>query len=222
MAWQVVFWLLVGLHVAAFVRALSHRSTLLAWRHLRRDVLTRVSHGIEHAAANELLEGSLDLGVLHGFTFGRRYFVLALFGAASADRVRSATERAIARLQRGETELAYTLGCGTALVVRAVGRWLGLAITMLAALLVGGGTPVWLLLLAIWFDVWRRLEDGLVMFVEETVTVSSDFRAALVRSVAEVRQAAGLQAPPNERWFLVELDVALAPSAGGAVAPGVF
>lgn len=83
---------------------------------------TRQNHAVEHATITLLMARNRALPLVGGRSNHRGYFV---FGPVETDKLAAAAAEALARLQRGEAELAIHPNCGTNLVT--TGAMAGLA-----------------------------------------------------------------------------------------------
>jgi len=195
------------------------RHPWIAW--IIRAPATRITHGLEHATLAVLEE--MGLPARHGFTHGRRHFVVALEGnGPSEDVVRAAAQRAIDRILAGEHGLAYTPGCGTSDAVSAVTLWLVYVTAAVCTLLVDGSTPIFFVLSVLAFRLWLACDTALGLLAQRLLTVSVDFAAARVVHVTSRRSVAGHIAPVHETWFEVVVEVEVRATHGGLVAPGVL
>lgn len=187
---------------------------------IARDPAMRVAHGLEHATLAVLLEDGMP--ALHGFTYTRNRFVVALearYGREVA-AVREAAVRAIRRIREGERALAYQPGCSTSQLVSMVSLWLVGAICPLLALALGGASSVFFAIGLIVFRLWLACETSLGLLAQRLFTVSTDFTSATVVNVRETRMRATLVRPHDEVWFEIVVDVCFPASEGGIVAPG--
>jgi len=185
-----------------------------------RDPAMRVAHGLEHATLAVLLEDGMP--ALHGFTHGRDRFVVALEARYGHDvaAIQDAAVQAIRRIREGERALAYQPGCGTSQIVSMASLWLVGTASPLLALALGGASSILFATGLLVFRLWLACKTSLGLLAQRRFTVSTDFTSATVVNVRETRMRATLVRPHNEVWFEVVVDVVLAASKGGLVAPG--
>jgi hypothetical protein len=185
------------------------------------DPATRIAHGLEHATLAVLEEDGLP--AVRGFTHGTERFAVAL-QAGDGDKlaaVRDAAMRAIRRILDGERSLAYLPGCGTSDLVSAVALWLVYVSSALLSLVVGGSVAIFFAISVIVFRFWVACETPLGLLAQRLYTVSTAFSSARVVDVREITTPWG-RARPGETWFEIVLDVQVAASVGGLVAPGTL
>jgi hypothetical protein len=215
-------WPLLGLYAVVswqvFAKFRAHPWILT----IVRAPATRIAHGLEHATLAVLWEGELPAS--YGFTHACNRFVIALDGKQGHQltAVHDAAARAIHRIRSGEKALAYLPGCGTSEVVFAVSLWLVFASTMVVSLVLGGSPAMFLALGVIVLRIWSALETGLGLLAQRWFAVSTAFSSATVIQVLEVSGIHGNVRPEDETWFEVVLEVQLAPTVGGLVAPGLL
>ncbi|HEU0035184.1 MAG TPA: DUF6391 domain-containing protein [Kofleriaceae bacterium] len=181
---------------------------------------TRIVHGLEHATIALLEQRGIE--GLHGATYGGDRFIVKLPREAPVGHqlIEAALRRAIARIQRGEQSLAYHPRCGTSLVVTGVTVWFAYVVSGVIALALGGSVPIFVAIGAIVIRLWAAWETSLGLLAQRWFTVSTDFASVRVVAVREIEQIYGYVRPGDETWFEAVVEVSVAASEGGLVAPG--
>ncbi|MEO8700913.1 MAG: DUF6391 domain-containing protein [Kofleriaceae bacterium] len=189
---------------------------VLASRELRAIVVssnTRIIHGLEHATANVLDERG------HPVSSGHTYagcFVLDLEHRGSAwerlsANVRAAAEDAITRIRFGERALAYSVRCGTSLLVAWVLRVFAVATAGVLALALAMPSGYAFALTVALGVVSGLLQRRAGLLAQRLLTVSTDFSSAIV---VDVRQ----HVAPTGDLVHVTVSVDVIPRARGVAA----
>ena len=149
---------------------------------VRRDTRTRIVHGLEHATLR-VLEGVAPGAGGRSLT---DRFIVNLQRDTDVElwrfRVDDAARIAIARVQAGETELAYSELCSTRRCVSDV--LLGVALTASGVFtLFGVSTAVAILGLFLAVQLWRCCEHALGILAQRWFTVTAAFKSAEVVNV---------------------------------------
>jgi len=136
----------------------------------------RRHHAIEHATVTLLTERDPSLRVV-GRSDTTGFYI---YGEVDRDKLNDAAQRALARLQSGESALAIHPRCGTNLVVAGL-------LTAVAAVLAIGRKPrldkIPNVILAT--TVAAFVAQPLGMTLQERVTTSSDARGARIAGIRE-------------------------------------
>jgi hypothetical protein len=213
-------WVMLGVYAVLSVAV---------WRQLRRnrwffsiigDRQTRITHGLEHATIALLVKQNLP--IVEGHTHGPDRFRVFMDGGHAGLRgdVRCAAEAAIQRIIGGERSLAYHPGCGTSDIVAAVTLWSVYASALVACFAVGGRYELFFALSVIVFRVWLAFETPLGLMAQRLWTVSTNFTTA---TVVEVLARTEHVADGEQRTaFEIVVDIRIAASTGGLVAPGAL
>jgi hypothetical protein len=207
--------------VASIVISLRVVPRLIACRELirlTRNRATRVAHGLEHGTAQILT----DLGVpgVHGFTHGTDRFVIAVpdYGH-DADAVRQAAASAIERIRSGERSLAYSPQCSTSMLVSQVSFWLVYMTCVVFSFVVVTSVPIFIATSIILFPIWFECEVAFGLLAQQLWTVSTAFTTARLVDVHRLDRVDRVAPPAEEVWFEIVVDIQLAATSGGWVAP---
>ena len=138
----------------------------------------RRHHAIEHATVTLLTEREPSLQ----FVGRSNKTGFCIYGEVERDALNDAAQRALARLQNGESALAIHPRCGTNLVVAGI-------LTAAAAVLAVGRKPrldkIPNVILATTFAAFAAQPLGVVL--QERVTTSPDARGARIAGIRESR-----------------------------------